>query len=140
MAPPRRKHLQDEPPEIAPSLSTCVYFLYSAGHIKIGKSIYGGFARCAELASLTPVPVSILFTIPGDFKTERQLHNQFAELRTKGEWFVLRPMLRQYIKTHLAQKVGGLTRLQVAEDRFSAWLSEQVAIWTADNAAAASGP
>jgi Meiotically up-regulated gene 113 len=66
-----------------------IYFIGSrTGHIKIGYT--GSDSPADRLASLqtgNPTKLEILGQCPGDQGLERQLHQQFRDLRTTGEWF-----------------------------------------------------
>lgn len=44
-------------------------------------------SRLVRLQAGNPLRVAIIGKIPGDYKTERALHEQFAHLRMAGEWF-----------------------------------------------------
>ena len=63
-----------------------VYFIEGGGLIKIGYSATLT-ARLAELCYLSPVPLTLLCTMPGNRSVEQQLHQRFAHLRDHGEWF-----------------------------------------------------
>ncbi len=45
--------------------------------------------RLRQLQAGSPVPLSVLFCIPGGRAIERELHTRFATSRTHGEWFKL---------------------------------------------------
>lgn len=74
-----------------------VYFLYCAGHVKIGvaRSI---LRRMKELQIGAPWKAQIILLIPGGRKTESFLHFVFQEHRVRGEWFKLAEPIREAIK------------------------------------------
>jgi hypothetical protein len=64
-----------------------VYFIRFGDRIKIG------FSR-RILNRLNDLPhEEVLLLIPGTFKTEGALHNEFSHLRVSGEWFQAHPDL-----------------------------------------------
>jgi hypothetical protein len=65
-----------------------VYFARagSDGLVKIGFSRHVA-ARIAKLATFSPVPLTILRVIEGDYQVEAWLHRHFSRLRRNGEWF-----------------------------------------------------
>lgn len=64
-----------------------VYFVQASnGLIKIGSTKYIS-DRFATLQSHSPIPVTLLATIPG-YRTEKfMIHARFAAHRQHGEWF-----------------------------------------------------
>lgn len=76
--------------------ASVVYFVRAGGLIKIGVS--NDIAhRLTALKAMSPVPIALLASIPGDAKDERRLHEQFAHLRQHGEWFTAANELIDYI-------------------------------------------
>lgn len=65
------------------------------GMIKIGRSANPA-GRVAELQNSSPVPLNLLGIIDED--VERKLHQQFAHLRSHGEWFQPLEPLRKFIE------------------------------------------
>lgn len=65
-------------------------FVYCIGRefhtVKIGYSA-DPQSRLVRLQAGNPLRVEIIGKIPGDYKTERSLHEQFAHLKMAGEWF-----------------------------------------------------
>jgi hypothetical protein len=76
-----------------------VYFIAapSAGLVKIGHSFHPGH-RLRGLQTLSPVPLTLLGSIPGGQKAETQLHRRFADYRSHGEWFRLEGDLAEYVR------------------------------------------
>ena len=76
-----------------------VYFIQEQGkkRIKIGSSV-----NCVSRLNMLQVGSSeelkLLLEIEGDANTERQLHERFAHLRVRGEWFRARPELLDFIQ------------------------------------------
>jgi len=85
-----------------------VYFVRSGDFIKIGTA--GKPAkRMAELRTSSPVKLTLLLTIPGGLSVEKALHQRFAELRVRGEWFRAEPALTDFInaeRTNAKHKNG----------------------------------
>lgn len=99
-----------------------VYFAYCAGFIKIGVT-RDPWIRCQKLSSSSPLPVSLLFSIPGNVVTEREYHERFRAHRVGGEWFAFGPELRAFLESELAQVNGGAGRLRAAQDFVQKWLN-----------------
>lgn len=78
---------QDKPPKTSPGW---VYILQAGQYYKIGHS-NKPTKRFEQLATLPPWPTEIIHTIQTKDKhrLEKELHSQFAEKRTNGEWFTL---------------------------------------------------
>lgn len=73
-----------------------IYFARAVGddqqRIKIGCS-YLPTRRLVELAVWSPYAIEIIAVAPGDFTTERQLHDYFWVDRLHREWFRTSPAL-----------------------------------------------
>lgn len=54
--------------------------------VKIGRSVNID-QRLRSIQSMSPVPLTVLWTIPGSRSLELWLHITFAEYRSHGEWF-----------------------------------------------------
>lgn len=78
-----------------------VYFICGVfpGPIKIGWAACVA-RRVSELQPGNPHPLTVLGTIPGGLKLEREIHKQFPHLRLYGEWFDPDQELLGYIRTH----------------------------------------
>jgi hypothetical protein len=63
-----------------------IYFLRSGDRVKIGVTISLG-RRIKALESASGASIDLIGSIPGTKDCERELHEQFAEYRIKGEWF-----------------------------------------------------
>lgn len=74
-----------------------VYFIEGAGLIKIGSTLNIA-SRFRSIRGSSPVPVSLIGTIPGGGPLEGLLHAKFAEHHSHGEWFRDCPTIRDYIK------------------------------------------
>ncbi len=84
-----------------------VYFLQGAGGgpIKIGKSnVVQLHARVADLQVGNPAELRVLGCIPGDHKTEHELHTALAPYRVRGEWFednsIVRDTMDNLVREH----------------------------------------
>jgi hypothetical protein len=103
-----------------------VYFLYSAGLIKIGytRDIY---KRFADLKNMGGAPAQLIAVVPGNKNCEKSLHHIFKADRKHGEWFQISADIRRYLgcldeavsalMTPDAAKSAGscLARLEIAE-------------------------
>src|SRR4051812_23863140 len=92
-----------------------VYFMYSAGTIKIGYS-RSPESRERGLGHHSPFPPVIVLVINGTVEDEQALHIRFYEDRICGEWFALSPALRDYLKARLCDE--GRATLERAEALF----------------------
>lgn len=70
-----------------------VYYMRIGNRVKIGCSTN----LVTRLAAINPE--ELMATEPGDLGTERERHEEFAELRTHGEWFRLEGTLAAHITT-----------------------------------------
>lgn len=95
--------------------SDCVYFMYSAGRIKIGFS-NGVDQRQLALAGAGPFPPVVVLIMRGSIKDERAMHQKFASARLHGEWFALDKKLRSYLSSRLCDV--GRASLDKAEAEF----------------------
>lgn len=75
-----------------------VYFAQSlnGGLIKIGFAV-DPVRRLKALATGSSEPLAFLGQTPGTRFTERKIHEQFAHLRERGEWFRPAPELTAYV-------------------------------------------
>ena len=74
-----------------------VYFIQAGkGPIKIGTSS-NPRKSMVNLQSSNASEIVLLATIPGGVKEARELHERFAELRLRGEWFIPADDLLSYI-------------------------------------------
>jgi len=65
-----------------------VYFIQDeGGEIKIGYSQCNPHKRLKAFRTGNPRELKLLVSIPGGGAEERELHERFADLRTRGEWF-----------------------------------------------------
>lgn len=78
-----------------------VYFAQTVeptdGRVKIGCS-YQPASRLIALAVWSAYPIKIVAVAPGDFSTERRLHEFFAADRLHNEWFRCSPALLTVMK------------------------------------------
>jgi len=71
-----------------PINGTYVYFISGAGLIKIGHS-ENPVKRLAEIQRYSPVALCLVAVIEGGQSLEKELHKDFADGRSHGEWFNL---------------------------------------------------
>jgi len=66
--------------------STEIYFIECGDFIKIGHSTTPGH-RLAGIGTGNPYPIVLLHVVRGTIRDEKLLHEHFAHLRHRGEWF-----------------------------------------------------
>ena len=74
-----------------------VYVARAGRYVKIGVT-YDTLRRIRALDSSSPLPVSLLFTLPGGRQLERALHRYFSSSRRRNEWYRLTPQIRAFIR------------------------------------------
>lgn len=111
-------------PNDSPYIGEIVYFMYSAGRIKIGYS--GGLRkRQMDLKGAGPFPPVVLLVVNGTEKDEKKFHAKFAADRLHGEWFALSPKLRSFLRYKLCDR--GVASLDQAEAEFADYCAAIVA-------------
>lgn len=77
-----------------------VYFIEATGscRIKIG-SAGDPVARLREMQTGSPYELKLLVFIPGGYALEQELHERFARLRDRGEWFIADAEIFEFIET-----------------------------------------
>lgn len=73
-----------------------VYFIYSAGRVKIGYST-DWFKRMETICVACPHQAELILVMPGNRKMERGYHALFSDYRETGEWFRLDGDLRRFL-------------------------------------------
>lgn len=101
------KELHDAPSHI--------YFVYSAGLLKIGFST-NWLARVDAVCQGCPHYACVVLVMPGDRKMEQGYHALFSEYRENGEWFRFEGKMREFIMRYAGEI--GREDLQSAEDHF----------------------
>lgn len=79
------------------ALPEVVYFMYSAGKIKIGYS-KDVLKRLTDLSNMASSPVELIAVLPGDREFERHLHQTFKPDRIHGEWFNPSSEIRRFLE------------------------------------------
>ena len=76
-----------------------IYFIESGwlGPIKIGYTNGPVEARLRGLSTAHHQALTVLLQLPGDLRTERELHERYARHRLRGEWFKPAPDLLAFI-------------------------------------------
>lgn len=92
-----------------------VYFIYSAGRIKIGRAIDVP-ARISQIANGSPFRPALILSVSGSLSAEAEVHARFAEDRVHREWFRLSDHLRRYLNNRLDEQ--GKAALLKAERDF----------------------
>lgn len=67
------------------------------GPVKIGCSICPG-ERLLRYLVWSPVPLTLIGAVPGNFQDEAATHQHFAAERLHHEWFRLTPRLERFIR------------------------------------------
>jgi hypothetical protein len=82
----------------APKVRGYVYFIGGGDWIKIGfaKNVS---RRLEALRTTCPFPLTVLASLPGTAKRERELQNRFAAYRLSGEWFRFDGDLKAFVET-----------------------------------------
>ena len=78
--------------------SPSIYFLHDGECIKIGYSA-NPRSRVSSLQTACSRLVRLLGTISGSEEDEKRLHERFAHLRVRGEWFRAHSELTEFIKS-----------------------------------------
>lgn len=73
-----------------------VYFMADGEEVKIGFSIHPP-KRMAQIQLSRTGELKILLAIPGTPDDEQQMHDRFAHLRIRGEWFRMTDELKGFI-------------------------------------------
>lgn len=113
------------PENLGPKLSWaddgCVYFIAApeVKRVKIGFSLGHPDERLAGLQTGSPVDLVPLGIVLGGLTVERKLHQRFAELRVRGEWFSHRGKLRTFLRNRVLPWPGGLPAIGEIEARLA---------------------
>jgi hypothetical protein len=92
-----------------------VYFVYSAGRVKIGFS-RDWMRRVDRVANGCPHHCETILVVPGGREHERQFHELFADLRVTGEWFLYDGILRRFLDLYASP--DGRDALELAHESF----------------------
>jgi hypothetical protein len=102
-------------------LGMVIYFMYSAGRVKIGFST-GLRGRQLQLKASGPFPPVVVLIVKGTEESEREIHAKFAADRLHGEWFKLSPKIRSFLRFRLCPV--GRASLERAEAEFRDYCAE----------------
>lgn len=80
-----------------------IYFIRSGDFVKIGVSD-NPRGRIAAIQTSNPNPIEVLGIVPGSYELEAELHQRFAHLRHKNEWFRDTKPIRQTIDDLLSKQ------------------------------------
>jgi hypothetical protein len=77
-----------------------VYFIRAGGDgpIKIGTTAGSPHGRLRAMQTANAETLVLLAAVPGDVGLERKLHERFAALRMRGEWFRATPELLAFVE------------------------------------------
>jgi Meiotically up-regulated gene 113 len=92
----RQRFVTDRPPTPARKSPQAIYFVRCREAIKIGLTRDVPW-RIANLQSAQPEPLELLLAVTGGRRAEAALHERFAHLRIRGEWFTAAPELLAFI-------------------------------------------
>lgn len=102
-----------------------VYFMYSAGRIKIGFS--GGLrSRHQQLKTTGAFPPVVLLIVKGTEQTEKEFHDRFPDERLHGEWFTLSKKMRNFFRARLCPV--GRASLKAAEAEFHTYCRKELGL------------
>lgn len=80
-----------------PGPDDLVYFMYSAGLIKIGYTT-DIYRRLNDLTNMGGAPIVLIGVLPATIQYERMLHRIFKADRKHGEWFHLSDQIRRFLQ------------------------------------------
>jgi hypothetical protein len=93
-----------------------VYFIYSAGLIKIGFST-NWFQRFEDISQGCAYPAELVLVMPGDRKMEAGYHALFGDYRMNREWFRCEGKVREFLVRFSTPE--GRENLELAEASFA---------------------
>lgn len=93
-----------------------VYFIYSAGRVKIGYST-NWRSRTEAVCQGCPHHAELILVMPGDMKLERGYQALFHEYRESGEWFRCDGKMREFLYKFASET--GREILEMAELDFA---------------------
>ena len=91
---PRRRKRVLRPP---PGPTESVYFIYSAGKMKIGYTNGSILDRISNLSVGSACPLTLVCLLAGTEQDERLLHYTFRSERLDGEWFKISDRMRRFL-------------------------------------------
>ena len=74
-----------------------VYAIECRGHVKIGVSV-NPKSRAGKVSADCPFETVLRGFVPGGYDLEHDLHERFSEYRVKGEWFLLRGDVAEWVE------------------------------------------
>ncbi len=77
-----------------------IYFIKSAGYVKIGFCARDPMRRLEKLQIGNPMTLRLVALAEGDMADERDLHSRFRKQRVRGEWFRLDEAVNAYIANY----------------------------------------
>lgn len=91
-----------------------IYFIQSGDYVKIGYS-KNPEKRLKSLQTGNQAPLKLLLVLDGGTDKEAELHERFAELRSRGEWFYHSNDLAHFIDNPNGRSEPDLEMLTVRE-------------------------
>ncbi|MFD4547240.1 GIY-YIG nuclease family protein [Streptomyces sp. NPDC058466] len=110
-------------PEARPTEVVYVLGTPDSHTVKIGRTVNID-KRFADIRTMSPVPLVILWTHPGNHELEAHLHRHFAEYRSHGEWFAFTEDPLPAIQSAVREEpwiAAGEERRRSREARRTAW-------------------
>lgn len=85
-----------------------IYFITDGTYTKIGYTGNDTTLRLSTLQTGNPNKLELLFSVEGDAKAEKLMHEHFKEYRHNGEWFLLdtNVMNKQHIEGILTEMLS----------------------------------
>jgi len=83
-----------------------VFRILESNVVKIGFTARNPEERLAEVQAGLPHPLEIATVIRGSEKLERELHEEFARFRLRGEWFLAEDDLAIWLENRNARGFG----------------------------------
>lgn len=90
------KHSIRYHPDVVDAVGT-IYFVIVHKYIKIGFAKNDLESRLNQIQTGCPYPMYLVGTCRAHHAVEKQMHQKFAHLRVRGEWFYLSKELGEYI-------------------------------------------
>jgi hypothetical protein len=94
-----------------------VYLIEGAGLVKIGWG-YNPKQRVASMQIGSPVPLTLLAKMPGDYSTEQRIQKRFEKCWVHGEWYRLSDEQREELIKEFGGKAEITSRCYVCDEPF----------------------
>lgn len=101
---------QEREAGLRPQAVSFIYFLNAAeaGVIKIGVT-NDLDRRIGSITRMSPLPLELLLSVPGNHRTEAEFHERFSASRLHGEWFSTTDgVILEFIRTYVPHDEDGV--------------------------------